>query len=209
MRASFFRAPTRAGLTRAAVDVSLAAFYIVFAAIHVQAFRASHRPSLALVIGTELLFAVFFLLRTEAEGISRAGWDWATAISGSILPLLLRPAAAHEDVAFGQVLQVIGYAGSMTGIATLARSVGIVPATRALKSGGAYRLVRHPLYASYTLANLGYLASNRTWWNVAVVAVALAAQVARIFNEERWLSRTAEYRAYMARTRWRLVPFVF
>jgi hypothetical protein len=202
-------APTRAGLARAGVDVSLAAFYLVFAAIHLRAFGETHRPSLVFVVGTELLFAVFFLLRTEAHGASRARWDWAAAVTGSLLPLLLRPAAAEEDVLVGQVLQVLGYAGSLLGIATLNRSVGVVPATRAIKSGGAYRVVRHPLYASYTLANLGYLASNRTWWNAAVVAVALAAQVARVFNEERWLARCADYRAYMARTRWRLVPFVF
>lgn len=200
---------TRAGLARAGVDVSLAAFYLVFAAIHVQAFRETHRPSLAFVVGTELLFAVFFLLRTEADGASRARWDWSTAVAGSILPLLLRPAAAEQDVLAGQLLQALGYAGSTLGIATLARSVGVVPATRAIKSGGAYRVVRHPLYASYTLANLGYLVSNRTAWNAAVVAVALAAQIARVFNEERWLARCADYRAYMARTRWRLVPFVF
>ncbi len=209
MAARAFHAPTRAGLTRAGIDVSIAAFYLVFARIHVQAFRECPRPSLALVVGTELLFAVFFLLRTEAGGASRARWDWATAVAGSVLPLLLRPAASEEDVLAGQVLQALGYAGAMLGIASLARSVGVVPATRALKSTGAYRVVRHPLYASYTVASLGYLVSNRTGWNAAVVAVALAAQVARVFNEERWLARTAAYRAYMARTRWRLVPFVF
>jgi protein-S-isoprenylcysteine O-methyltransferase Ste14 len=203
------QAPTRAGLTRAGVDVSLAAFYLVFATIHVRAFLATHRPSLVFVVGTELLFALFFLLRSDAEDASRAGWDWAAAVLGSTLPLLLRPAAAEEDVLVGQVLQVAGYAGSTLGIATLARSVGVIPATRAIKSGGAYRIVRHPLYASYTLANLGYLVSNRTAWNGALVAIALAAQVARVFNEERWLARSAEYRAYMARTRWRLVTFVF
>src|SRR5512138_1241354 len=179
---------TRAGLARAGVDVSLAAFYVVFAAIHLQAFRETHRPSLAFVVGTELLFALFFLLRTEAGDASRARWDWGAALAGSILPLLLRPAAAEQDVLLGQVLQVAGYAGSTLGIATLARSVGVVPATRAIKSGGAYRIVRHPLYAAYTLANVGYLVSNRTAWNAAIVAVALAAQVARVFNEERWLA---------------------
>ncbi len=209
MAARTFLAPTRAGLTRAGIDVSIAGFYAVFAGIHVQAFGYSHRPSLVLVVATELLFAVFFLLRTEADGASRARWDWATAVAGSFLPLLLRPAAVEVDVLAGQVLQALGQAGALLGIASLARSVGVLPATRTVKSGGAYRLVRHPLYASYTVASLGYLASNRTWWNAAIVALALAAQLARIFNEERWLARTPEYRAYMARTRWRLVPFVF
>ena len=201
--------PTRAGLTRAGVDVSIATFYLVFAAIHVQAFREEHRPSLVFVVGTELLFAVFFLLRTEADAASRARWDWVTAVAGSVAPLLLRPAIEEHDLAVGQALQVVGYAGSTLGIATLARSVGVVPATRPLKRAGAYGVVRHPLYASYIVASVGYLVSNATWWNAVVVAVAAAAQVARVFNEERWLSRSADYRAYMARTRWRLVPFVF
>ena len=87
-------AVTRAGLTRAGVDVSLAGFYLVFAWIHVGAFLETHRPSLVFVVGTELLFAIFFLLRTEAEGVSRARRDWVAAFAGSLLPLLLRPAAA-------------------------------------------------------------------------------------------------------------------
>ena len=40
-------------------------------------------------------------------------------------------------------------------------------------------------------------------------SVALAFQVARIFNEERFLSRYPEYRRYQRLTRWRLIPFVF
>ena len=84
-----------------------------------------------------------------------------------------------------------------------------MPAHRGVRSGGAYRWVRHPLYAAYAVMAAGYLASNPTPRNWVIVLVAYACQVARIFNEEQLLSGYPEYVAYKARTRWRLLPYVF
>jgi protein-S-isoprenylcysteine O-methyltransferase Ste14 len=200
---------TRAGLARASVDVSLAAFCLFFVWAHASAFRETQRPSHAVIVVVELFFAAFFLLRTEAESTSRRPWDWIAAAGGVGIPLLLRPTAAEADVLLGHVLQLGGAVGALLGILSLNRSLAVVPATRALRSGGAYRVVRHPLYAAYTVGSLGYLASNWSVWNAGVVAVALAFQIARIHNEERWLARTETYREYMGRTRWRLLPYVF
>jgi hypothetical protein len=44
---------------------------------------------------------------------------------------------------------------------------------------------------------------------VGVAIAALAAQIVRIRGEERLLSLDPEYAAYMGRTRWRLLPFVY
>ena len=55
----------------------------------------------------------------------------------------------------------------------------------------------------------GYLVSNFTIGNLAIVLVGYACQVSRIFNEERLLSEYAAYAEYKARTRWRLLPCVF
>ena len=62
---------------------------------------------------------------------------------------------------------------------------------------------------AYTLAGAGYVLSNPSSWNLAVLAAGLSLQVARIFNEERFLSGYPEYAEYRLRTRWRLLPFVF
>ena len=62
---------------------------------------------------------------------------------------------------------------------------------------------------SYLLSHVGYLLSNPTIRNGAMVGIGTALQVARIANEERFLSRYPEYRAYQDRTRWRILPFVY
>ncbi|WP_242395685.1 methyltransferase family protein [Anaeromyxobacter oryzisoli] len=202
-------ASTWRSLRRAFVDLALAALFLAFALAHAKQLLQTHRSSHAIVLLVELAFALFFLIRTPAVDTSRAPRDWLFALCGTSAPLLLRPTRAGADVLAGDGLQILGATGALLGILALNRSVGIVPARRALRSSGAYAVVRHPLYASYALSWLGYLVSNRSWANVAVVAIGLAFQLARVRAEERWLARDAAYRAYMSRTRWRLVPFVY
>jgi protein-S-isoprenylcysteine O-methyltransferase Ste14 len=203
------RLVTTSGLWRAFADVSLAALCLAFAYGQLRQFAETHRPSAPLLVATELVFAAFALFRRPADNVSASCWDWFTTFAGTAAPLLLRPTGAAHDLLAAQALQVFGAAGCLVGILSLNRSVGVVPAHRRVKSGGAYRLVRHPLYAAYTITNLGYVLSNASRWNAAVLAVGFAFQVARIFNEERLLSAHESYRAYQARTRWRLLPYVF
>jgi protein-S-isoprenylcysteine O-methyltransferase Ste14 len=200
---------TRSGLRRAFVDLSLAVLSVAFAHAQLRQFAETRRPSCLLIVATELLFAVFFVVRKEADAASTSAWDWLTTVGGAFGPLLMRPTGAPHDLLVAQALQVFGGVGSLLGILFLNRSVGVIPAHRRVKSGGAYRLVRHPLYAAYAITYLGYVLSNLGPWNVGVLVVGTAFQVARVYNEERFLSRYQEYRTYMLRTRWRLVPFVF
>lgn len=200
---------TGAGLRRAFVDLVLAAHCLAFAWAQLEAFVRSHRPSALLLVVTELLFAGFFLVRRPAVAVSRAPWDWIATAGGVLAPLLLRPTGAGNDLVAGQVVQILGGVGSVLGVLYLNRSLGVVPAHRAVRSTGAYRLVRHPLYAAWLLTGAGYVLSNPSARNALVLAVGIAFQVARIFNEERFLSRYPEYRRYRQLTRWRLLPYVF
>jgi protein-S-isoprenylcysteine O-methyltransferase Ste14 len=58
------------------------------------------------------------------------------------------------------------------------------------------------------VATIGYLVSAPTVWNLAVVAVALGAQLRRITAEEAVLTESSEYREYAQRVPWRLIPGV-
>lgn len=113
------------------------------------------------------------------------------------------------------VPRVVVYALQLTGVAiqlvaklSLGRSFGIVPANRGVKTGGAYRLVRHPTYAGYFVAQAGALLGSLSWRNAAVVATVCALLCVRVWLEERVLMKDETYRAYAARVRWRLVPGV-
>lgn len=83
--------------------------------------------------------------------------------------------------------------------------------SHALVTGGPYRAVRHPGYLSQLLcmAGLGLTMSSLVTLAVTVLVVPLF--VWRMDQEEEMLLTKfeTEYRAYMQRTRWRLLPRVY
>src|SRR5262245_65534110 len=162
---------TLSGMREAGANLVAAGLYLVFAAVHLQGFVLTHRPSLFLVVAVETLVAVLFVLRAPATQASLSLYSWITTLGGTLAPLLLRPADAGHDVLLGQVIQCAGGVLAVASLASLHRSFGLLPAVRPLRLGGAYRWVRHPLYAAYAVQNVGYLVSNATLRNLALVVV--------------------------------------
>ena len=76
-------------------------------------------------------------------------------------------------------------------------------------STGPYRIVRHPMYAGYTILHIGFLLSFPSLWNIVLYSTELAIQLARLLREELLLNEDQSYRAYAARVRYRLVPLIF
>ncbi|MNG26052.1 hypothetical protein D3C84_1109840 [compost metagenome] len=72
-----------------------------------------------------------------------------------------------------------------------------------------YRIVRHPIYASYCLTFSGYVLTNTTLTNMAVYAMTIGFLCTRIFREERHLALDPRYREYMLDVRYRLIPLIF
>lgn len=108
--------------------------------------------------------------------------------------------------AAGLVLVTLAACLSIASLLCLGRRFGIRPALRGLETRGPYRLVRHPMYLSYVLADIGY---NLQEWNlgtVLLVIVGWASLLYRIRAEERILSRDAGWSTYIALVRHRLIP---
>jgi protein-S-isoprenylcysteine O-methyltransferase Ste14 len=200
---------TTRGLRVAAANVVLALLSLAFAHAHFQSFVSRPRPSIAFVVGVEIVIATLAVVRREPRWTSTTLWAWATTLVGTYGILLLRPTADAADVPAGAVIQALGTSCAIIGALSLNRCFGLLPAYRGVKTTGAYRVVRHPLYAAYLVSHVGYVISNPSLRNALIVAFASLAQVARILNEERLLSDHAEYAVYKDRTRWRLVPFIF
>lgn len=78
-----------------------------------------------------------------------------------------------------------------------------------LVTGGAYGIVRHPIYAGLIVAAIGW-----ALWNTGLVTLALAIVLFFFFDlksrqEERWLAeKYAGYAAYQQRVR-KLVPWIY
>lgn len=190
---------------------ALASVFAFFAFVHLQQWRETGHFSGLGVVVQETLVVTLFVVRRRASRTSHAPLAWLATAVGAFGVLALRPdgEAAWGLGGWGAALQFLGVLGSISALGFLGRSFGVVPAYRGLRTGGPYRLLRHPAYASYTIANLGYLLENPTWWNAAVLLAATAGQLARIHFEEALLSEDPAYVEYRARTRWRLLPFVY
>lgn len=109
----------------------------------------------------------------------------------------------------GGAWQIAGIALQLFAKLSLGRSFGLLPANRGVVSTGAYRFVRHPIYAGYLLSEIGFLLANFSTRNLITIGVWMVLQIGRILLEERLLSDDADYRAYRARVRYRLIPGVF
>jgi protein-S-isoprenylcysteine O-methyltransferase Ste14 len=108
--------------------------------------------------------------------------------------------------AVGLVLVALAAGLSLVSLLAIGKLFGVRPALRGLVTRGPYRFVRHPMYLSYVLGDIGY---NLQEWNFVTLLLVLAGWAAllyRIHAEERMLSQHAEWPAYVALVRYRLFP---
>ncbi len=106
----------------------------------------------------------------------------------------------------GLVLVTLAAGLSLVSLLTMGRLFGVRPALRGLVTSGTYRFVRHPIYLSYILADIGY---NLQEWNSVTLLLVLLGWVSllyRIRAEERVLSQHPEWPAYVVLVRYRLFP---
>jgi protein-S-isoprenylcysteine O-methyltransferase Ste14 len=108
--------------------------------------------------------------------------------------------------AAGLALVTLAAGLSLVSLLALGRLFGVRPALRGLVTSGPYRFVRHPLYLSYVLADIGYNLQEWNFVTLLLVLVGWASLVYRIHAEERVLSQHAEWPAYVALVRYRLCP---
>ena len=106
----------------------------------------------------------------------------------------------------GLVLVTLAACLNFASLISLGRWFGVWPALRGLATKGPYRLVRHPMYLAYMIADIGY---NLQEWNLGtalLVAMGWASLFYRIRAEERILSQDAGWSPYVALVRYRLFP---
>jgi protein-S-isoprenylcysteine O-methyltransferase Ste14 len=164
-----------------------------------------------ILLVSESLPVFLILTRRQANALSDKTVDWLLALMGSILPLLAVPAAAGPLVPAGLcgTIMLLGLYVQISAKVFLGRSFGLVAANRGIKVAGPYRIVRHPIYAGYTIIHVGFLLSFPSLWNAVLYSTQLAIQMARLLREELLLNQDPSYRDYAARVRYRLIPMIF
>ncbi len=183
----------------------------IFAIVHIQHWMDSGSlVGLGLALQESVLI-VLFLVRRQAKESTNTPGAWIAAIIGSYGVLLLRP-EGHIILGAESTSVAIQLAGATLAIVTslsLGRSFGIVAANRGVKTEGAYRFVRHPIYASYLIGYIAYLLAAISILNVFIMVVSLTFQVRRMNAEEAVLKRDPQYSEYAERVRYRLVPGIY
>lgn len=170
----------------------------------------SLEPLSAGYLVSEGLVALFILFRRGVKDLDVSPYGVAVAYLGTLMALLTSSQGPQlAPYAVCAAVMLLGFTVSLGGKLMLNRRFGVIPANRGVQIYGPYRFVRHPIYFGYVASELGFLLSHASMWNFIVLGGAWTAQVLRIVAEERVLSRDPEYRAYMAKVRWRLLPGVF
>lgn len=109
----------------------------------------------------------------------------------------------------GLVLVTLAAALSLVSLLTIGRRFGVRPALRGLATTGPYRFVRHPMYLSYILGDIGYNLQEWNFVTVLLVLIGWMSLVYRVHAEEGLLSQHAEWPAYSAAVRYRLFPGIW
>ena len=111
--------------------------------------------------------------------------------------------------AAGLVLVTLAAALSLVSLLTMGRLFGVRPALRGLATSGPYRFVRHPMYLSYILADIGYNLQEWNFVTLLLVLVGWMSLVYRIHAEERVISQHTEWPSYVILVRYRLFPGIW
>jgi protein-S-isoprenylcysteine O-methyltransferase Ste14 len=164
-----------------------------------------------ILVLSESLPVFLILIRRQSKARSDKPADWLLGLMGTLLPLLAVPVATGALVPAGLcvAIMLIGLYLQISAKVILGRSYGLIAANRGIKVAGPYRIVRHPMYAGYTILHVGFLLAFPCLWNVVLYSTELAIQIGRVLREERLLSQDQSYRDYAARVRYRLIPMIF
>jgi protein-S-isoprenylcysteine O-methyltransferase Ste14 len=106
----------------------------------------------------------------------------------------------------GLVLVTLAAFLSIASLLSLGKRFGVFPALRGLMTRGPYRLVRHPIYLAYILADIGYNLQEWNFGTALLVMAGWASLLYRVHAEERVLSQDAGWSTYVSLVRHRLLP---
>jgi len=197
---------TRSGLRSTACNLGLALLF--FASL--LPFHSSGVADQIWIVGA-VLMGFLMLIRQPSKAVTiTTSALIATGIS-MVLPLMMTP-----DHPSRGPMAIAGIGVEITGVIVgqgsrlyLGRRFALLPANRGVVTGGPFRFVRHPIYLGWLILSIGYVMAYPALRNAAIVMAVLQAILWRIHQEEALLAAESDYREYLARTPWRLVPLIY
>lgn len=163
-------------------------------------------------IAQNIVLTTVVIIRSPHRTVDRNVFHQLVALVAFFSGAAFMGQDASGDLTLSRVSTGIILAANLLGFVTLlnlGKSFGILIALRRVKSGGAYGVIRHPMYLSDILLRCGFLVSHFNTFTIIMFVLSSACYVYRALLEERHLSDAREYRDYMKRVRYRFIPFVF
>ena len=149
------------------------------------------------------------LIRRRHVAVDRGVFGQIVALVAFFSGIAFFKHPTESGAGLSKAITIVALALGAVALLNLGRSFGILIAARKVKTGGLYRVVRHPMYLTDILWRVGYLAGNLYWPNVLIFLASSGCYVYRTILEERFLSQFPEYREYKKKVRYRFVPGVF
>ncbi len=167
--------------------------------------------SVLLLLVRNSLLTFFFLSRKLSKETSSEFLPWAAAVGGTLIGyfFITAPAGSPLLAQIGSWVMAGGVLLAVLAVSSLGRSFGIVPSNRGIRTGGMYRLVRHPAYGTYFIIDLGFILGSPCLRNLLVFAAFILLSYYRSAYEEQLLMGDPEYRAYRETVKWRFIPGIW
>jgi len=109
----------------------------------------------------------------------------------------------------GELIFIVGTCFWIFSIMWLGNSFSILPAVRKIKIKGPYKLIRHPVYLSYIIIDIGLLLIFPSLWNISIIVIGIFCYLVRIRFEEKLLSKTQDYITYKKKVKFKLIPLLY
>ena len=160
------------------------------------------------LVAFNLVVATLFLVRAPAvrKGSPRDMICVLPSLLVAAFAFKLAPAPADWPLA-ATMLFASGAFVAIVAAVNLGPDFAIFPAVRGMATRGPFQVIRHPMYLGEMLMVFACLAAGPGWPAALLLGALLPSVALRIRREEILLSSvSANYRAYSARVRWRLLP---
>ena len=165
------------------------------------------RASLAIQF---LIVIITMVFRTPPVRITPNPWYWLLTLvasyQGFFLSAFAQRGAAIAPSVLTNSISLFALAVAVYARLSLGRSMGLVPAQRVIITRGAYRFVRHPIYAGIFIGYISFMLRMYSPRIVIMTLIGIGLYVVKSFIEEGFLKEDPEYADYFARVRWRWFP---
>jgi protein-S-isoprenylcysteine O-methyltransferase Ste14 len=165
------------------------------------------------VIAYLVILAAAVIMRRSPMGKTRGLEPRISALAGTFLitaiVLFPRRELSLPSAFVSTILVFVGDGFAVIILIQLRRSFSVMPEARELVTSGVYRFVRHPLYLAEEIAAIGSVMQFLSAWTVLLLAVHIAFQFRRMWNEEAILSEVfPHYPTYQKKTA-QIIPGIY